>query len=105
MFHLCKKAAEIFSIFYRRNGASSSCSAIYQDISSFSSQEVSSTMNLPRMQEYWFIPWFPMPESNNSVYGKKRNDLPEDAKVHYWYGYWTLDELYQYGALPAIEPK
>jgi len=57
-------------------------------------------MNLPKMQESWG-PWFPLPESNYSLFGKRRDDLPDDAQVHRWHGYWTLDELYKYGALPA----
>jgi hypothetical protein len=62
-------------------------------------------MILPRMQEYFFMPWFPVAEPNSTPHGRKRKDLPDNADVHYWYGYWTLDELYKYGALPATEAK
>jgi hypothetical protein len=58
------------------------------------------------MQGYLFMPYFPMAEPNLTLSGKRRDDLPDDVAVHYYHnGYWTLDELHRYGALPEIEPK
>ncbi len=61
-------------------------------------------VSLPRMKSYLFMPWFPVGSRNLSYNGKCRDDLADDVDVHYYNdGYWTLDELYKYGALPPEE--
>lgn len=72
--------------------------------------KMNENFKLPQMTSYLFAPWFPMPRSNLDIIpfpptgsGKKRDDLPDDAQLHDWHGYWTLEELYKYGALPAKE--
>lgn len=58
------------------------------------------------MKGYTFAPFFPMAEPNNTPTGNHRTDLPNDADVHFYDGqYWTLEELYTYGALPPVEPE
>lgn len=63
-------------------------------------------IKLPQMQEYFFMPWWPIGQPNKKWWGKLREDLSDDSEVHYWHGeHWTLDELYKYGALPPLPPK
>lgn len=57
-------------------------------------------MKLPQMQEY-LGPWWPMPVANKDVWGKHREELSDDAQLHCWHGWWTYEELHQYGVLPA----
>jgi hypothetical protein len=57
------------------------------------------------------MPYFPLSEKNKTLTDtpfevKHREDLPDDADVHFYCdGYWTLEELYKYGALPEAELK
>lgn len=62
-------------------------------------------IELPQMTNHYFMPWFPLPQTNLTISGKLREDLPDDAQVHYWYGHWTRKELYKYGALPPKDPE
>ena len=55
---------------------------------------------LPQMQEM-LGPWWPMPQSNLHWDGRRREDLPDDAQIHCYHGWWTFEELTKYGALPA----
>jgi hypothetical protein len=69
------------------------------------------------MKNYKFAPWFPLPQPNKNwtidctnydmKLERRRPDLPDDAEIHNWYSehgsWWTLEELYKYGALPPKE--
>lgn len=72
-------------------------------------------MQLPQMVSYYFAPWFPLPEKNLDLHinlqertlenRRKREDLPDEQEVRFYIGkWWTLEELYKYGALPPKNP-
>jgi hypothetical protein len=66
---------------------------------------------LPKMVRHLGT-WWPCAVSNYNIIcscesikiGCHRPDLEHDANVHFWYdGYYTIDELYAYGALPSAD--